>query len=255
MIGLQRSRPRPTPKSRDPHDPALIRLQDDLHAIHPGLTLRLSDRARRLALRMDTRGKTINLVIPPRASLKKALEFAVSYQDWIVRQMDKVPERILFVNGATIPVLGQDRVIRVISDDRLKRTSITLNDNEILIHTNKDDPAGRITRYLKNLAREEITRLTFDKTAQVNRKAAAIHIRDTSSRWGSCSPDGNLSFSWRLVLAPYHALDYVVAHEVAHLVHLNHGARFWTLCEKLSADYNGGHNWMKKHGQTLMRYG
>lgn len=228
---------------------------DDLAAIHPALQLRVSARARRLALRQDPRTGRINLVVPKRASLKKALDFARQYQDWIDKHAGKLPETLALRDGAVIPVLGRDRAIRVDYDAGMQRTTVKLTDDEIIVHTNKDDPAPRITRFLKRLAKEEITRLAHAKAEQIGKIPAAIRIGDTVSRWGSCSQDGVLSFSWRLILAPPLALDYVVAHEVAHMVHLNHKPRFWALCEKLSADFTAGHGWMKRNAQELMRYG
>lgn len=129
-----------------------------------------------------------------------------------------------------------------------------MEEKEIIVITNKDDPTGRIVRFLKTLAREEITRLTREKASLINEIPGVLYIRDTTSRWGSCSQEGNLSFSWRLVLAPLASLDYVVAHEVAHLRHMDHGKQFWALCEKLSTDFSTGHNWMKTNGHSLMRY-
>lgn len=234
---------------------ALDPFRQDLEAIHPALQLRVSARARRLALRLDPKGGAIHLVVPKRASMKRALEFARQYKDWIDRHAAALPPAIRFQDGAVIPVLGHDRVIRVTFDPDIKRTAITLDDDSLTVHTNKDEPGARITRFLKALARTEIARLARDKAARVGRPIAEIQIRDTTSRWGSCSPDGTLSFSWRLVLAPYESLDYVVAHEVAHLVHLNHKPRFWALCEELSSDFSTGHHWMKKNAHSLMRYG
>lgn len=227
----------------------------ELEAIHPALRIRISARARRLALRVDPKGGAIHLVVPKRASMKKALEFARHYQGWIDQAATRIKPVIPFAHGVVIPVLGRDRLIHVTCDPALKRTSISLNDDMLVIHTNKDDPSSRIIRFLKNLAREEMSRLAREKAATIDRPITEIQIRDTTSRWGSCSRDGTLSFSWRLVLAPYEALDYLVAHEVAHLIHMNHKPRFWALCEKLSTDFATGHGWMKKNAPTLLRYG
>ncbi|MDB5490712.1 MAG: hypothetical protein JWO78_561 [Micavibrio sp.] len=227
----------------------------DLAAIHPSLRMRVSARAKRLALRLDAKTGLIYLVMPKRASLKSALAFARQYEDWIEKHAAREPDAIPFVDGAVICILGQDRTIRVEHNPDIRRTTITLADQALIVVTNQDDPSLRIARYLKTLARSEITRIAHEKAAVINKPINAISIRDTSTRWGSCSQEGNLSFSWRLILAPLPALDYVVAHEVAHLIHMNHKTRFWALCEKLSADFAGGHGWMKKHGHNLMRYG
>lgn len=229
--------------------------EDDIRAIHPRLRLRVSDRAKRLALRLDPKTGYVFLVMPRRASIKKAVAFAHEYRDWIDRHTTAIPDTIPLTHGTVLPVMGVDRHIDITINPAIKRTTVTLTDSALIVHTNKDDPSGRLVRYLKNIARDEITRLAHDKAARIERIPSAIRIGDTSSRWGSCSADGALSFSWRLVLAPPMAMDYVVAHEVAHLVHMNHKARFWSLCEKLSADFHGGHGWMKANGHTLMRYG
>jgi predicted metal-dependent hydrolase len=233
---------------------ALDPFRQDLESIHPSLRLRISTRARRLALRVDPKTGLINLVMPERASLKKALKFAQDQQSWINRRAAAIPPPIRLTDGTVIPVLGRDRIIRIACDDTFKRTLISLADNEIQVRTNQEDPSMRIVRFLKKLACEEITRLVEEKATSIGKQVAQVQVRDTTSRWGSCSADGRLSFSWRLILAPAEALDYVVAHEVAHLVHMNHKTRFWTLCEKLSVDFKAGHGWMKTHGSTLMRY-
>jgi len=236
------------PASLDP-------IASDLHAIHPSLRLRVSARAKRLALRVDSKTGHVMLVVPKRASLKKALAFAHEYRDWIDKHATNMPDIIPLRHGTILPVLGIDRKIDVVLNPALKRTVITLGDDVLHVHTNKDDPSGRIIRFLKNLARDEITRLVHAKAAHIDRVPGTIRIGDTKSRWGSCSSDGTLSFSWRLILAPPAAFDYVIAHEVAHMIHLNHKTRFWALCEKLSADFKTGHAWMKKQGHSLMRYG
>lgn len=233
---------------------ALETMRQVLLEISPQLNLRISPRAKRMALRLDSRTGKIHLVLPPRASLRKGLEFAREHQDWITRHAAEAPAPVTLGNGSILPVLGQDRVIRVSYDENLKRTSISLTENEIIVSTNKEDPTGRIVRHLKDYAREEITRLSREKALKINRAPRAIRIGDTKSRWGSCSQEGNLSFSWRLVLAPQAAFDYVVAHEVAHLAHMDHGKAFWALCAELSEDFKTGHEWMKKHGHRLMRY-
>lgn len=234
---------------------ALEPFAQELEAIHPALRLRISIRAKRLALRLDPKSGSIHLVVPKRASLQKALAFARQYQDWIDRHAENIKPVILFEHGTIIPVLGHERMLQITFNPELKRTVITLTEDMLVVHTNKDDPSPRIIRFLKNIAREEITRLARQKAATIDRIITDIQIRDTKSRWGSCSPDGTLCFSWRLVLAPYESFDYVIAHEVAHLIHMNHKPRFWALCEKLSTDFATGHGWMKKNAQTLMRYG
>lgn len=124
-----------------------------------------------------------------------------------------------------------------------------------MVQAPRADIEMRLRRFLKALVREGLEKTALDKVALTGRAIKAVTVRETRSRWGSCSPDGALSFSWRLVFAPPEAFDYVVAHEVAHLVHMNHGPDFWRLCTELSTDFSTGRRWMRAHGHTLLRYG
>ena len=104
-------------------------------------------------------------------------------------------------------------------------------------------------------ARREMTERALEKARLAERTVTSVTLRDTRSRWGSCTPDGAISLSWRLVLAPLPVLDYVVAHEVAHLAHMNHGPRFWALTAKLTDQVTGPQRWLKDNGARLLRYG
>ncbi len=226
-----------------------------LKRVLKNLTIKRSSRARRLALRLDPKARAVTLVIPRGVSEARALAFASDNQQWIEERLSTLPEPIHYEDGAVIPVLGRNRRINIFYNSTLKTTHIDLKYNEIVVFTNKEDPSGRILRFLKELARETIADLAREKAALIGKRIRSIHIRDTKSRWGSCAADGSLSFSWRLIHAPYESLDYVVAHEVAHLRHMNHAPRFWALCEDLSQYYDYGKDWMRANSQTLMRFG
>ena len=229
----------------------------DLRRTGPGgyLVIKRSPRARRLALRLDPKERVFHLVIPPGTPLKKAKEFARENREWMLERLRDLPEAVPFEDGQTIPIFGKNRVIRIHRKKSFKTTDFILKYNELIILTNLDDPTPRLRRYLAKLAKEEISKLAHQKAERVKKRIASIHVRDTKSRWGSCSEDGNLSFSWRLIFAPYAALDYVVGHEVAHLKHLDHSKNFWRVCRQLSDDFLEGHYWMSNYGHELMRYG
>lgn len=233
----------------------ILEMTETLAHISPHLKLRVSRRARRIALRLDNSTRHVALVVPVRYNIEKAEKFALEHKDWIRQKIAELPRPVAFRHGAVIPVLGRDREIVVIYDPALKTTSIRLTKNELRVKTNQRNPASRITRFLKQEARDTLTNLALEKAATINRKINSVQVRDTKSRWGSCSTGGRLSFSWRLIFAPWEALDYLVAHEVAHLIHMDHGKRFWALCEKLSDDYETGKSWITNHGHELMRYG
>lgn len=230
----------------------LNRLEEELPS---NVRIKHSPRARRLALRLDPKERVVNLVIPKGVSLNKAHDFMKFHETWIKKAMMELPPPVPFKHDRVIPILGADRRIVINYDPNRLTTDIELTPRRLYVHTNKRDPSARIERFLKDLAHDTITDMAKGKAVVLMKKIKSIHIRDTKSRWGSCSDDGKLSFSWRLIFAPTLALDYVVAHEVAHLTHLDHSTRFWNLCRDLSVDFMEGEYWMRNHGHELMRYG
>ena len=226
-----------------------------LALISPQLQLKISKRARRMALRLDSRNHIVNLVVPARFSMKKAETFAYEHRLWIREKLAALPAPIPFEESAIIPILGRNRKLAITFHSSHKRTLITLNDDNMSVTTNQEYPQSRIIRFLKNEAQETLTNLVHEKAALIEKSVKSVTLRDTKSRWGSCSPEGRISLSWRLIFAPWEAMDYVVAHEVAHLVHMNHSKDFWHLCAQLSDDYPSGKKWMRQQGHTLMKYG
>lgn len=220
----------------------------------PYIKIKHSKRAKRLALRLDSQNRVFNLIIPQGINLHKVHKFAHENESWMQKRLSQLSSPIYFNNGIEIPIFGKTHLIKIDHDEKLRKTNIILNNNELLVFTNKDDPDLRIKRFLKKEMRNHVNALANEKANIIGKTINKIQIRDTKSRWGSCSVSGGLSFSWRLILAPYEALDYVVAHEVAHLEHLNHSKSFWKLCEKLSTNYNDGKIWMRKNGHELMQY-
>ncbi len=219
------------------------------------IQIKHSKRARRLALRLDPKERVVNLVIPRGVSLRNAEAFARHHENWIEKCLMDLPHPVPFEDGNIVPVFGIKRLITIDYNPDYNTTDIKLLRNEIRIVTNKEDPTPRLIRFLKSIAKEKLTEMSLEKAALVRRRVYGVSIKDTKSRWGSCSEDGKLAFSWRLIFAPPKAMDYVVAHEVAHLVHLNHGASFWRLCRDLSDDFMDGEYWMRNHGHELMSYG
>ena len=228
---------------------------DQFRRIHPRLKVKVSKRARRMALRLNVHERVIDLIIPSRARLEKAYDFARENKEWIEEKLNTLPDPVPLEDGAIIPIFGRHTVLKIFYDPNLKRTSIILEPNELIVVTNKEDPTARIVRFLKEEVRRVIKELAEEKAAQIGRRVHGIHMRDTKSRWGSCASNGHLSFSWRLMFAPTIAMDYVVAHEVAHLTHMHHGKRFWEQCENLCSNFKAGKKWMDDHGHMLMGYG
>lgn len=226
----------------------------DFSAISPHLNVRMSAKARRLALRLDAHAGRVDLVIPNRASLRKAYEFAELNRDWIMDKIGALPVPVPFVDGQALPVLGEQCVIRIEHSAR-KTTDLSFEGQNLLVRTGLDDPSPRITRFLRQQAEIHFHSLALEKAARLNRKITAFSVKEMKSRWGSCSIDGRMTLSWRLIFAPRIAADYVIAHEAAHLIHPDHGKSFWALCEDLSDDYRAGKEWMRHNGTHLGRFG
>jgi len=226
----------------------------DFTTISPHIHVKISPKAKRLALRLDGRARRVNLVIPPKASLKKAYEFAELNQAWIKDKIESLPHPVPYIDGTILPIMGENKTLRIVKTSS-KTTQIKLTATELIVTTPLDDAAPRIGRFLRNLALEKLGELSHAKASQLNRKLSKFVVRDMKSRWGSCSTDGRMTLSWRLIFAPITSIDYVISHEASHLIHPNHGAKFWELCEKMSIDFKNGHNWMQKNGSALSRFG
>lgn len=216
------------------------------------LRVRRSTRARRFALRVRPQDGTVELVLPERANLQKAAGFVVEHRDWIGNRQAATPPRATLEAGHTVPLLGGSLSIRHVAG---RRGGAWIEGDELLVSGDPQHTPRRVRDFLKAEARRQIAPRAHEKAERIGRRIRAITVRDTASRWGSCSHDGRLSFSWRLVLTPLAVLDYVIAHEVAHLAEMNHGPRFWRLVESLTPDHAIHRDWLKRHGLGLSAYG
>lgn len=219
------------------------------------VTVKRSKRAKRVALRLDPVERVVNLVVPEKMSLKKAYFFAREHEEWVRETLEKLPPPIAFTDGEKLPVFGDMVTIKINHNPELKRTTLKQYDDILQVNSYQIDASSRITTHLKKIARAGLADMANEKANIINKKISSVSVRDTKSRWGSCSQDGRISFSWRLIFAPYDSIDYVVAHEIAHLVHMDHSKDFWALCRSLSCNYVEGKYWMQNHGNELMRYG
>ncbi len=212
-------------------------------------------RARRIILRIDDRngdGDGVSVTLPRRTPLREGLDLIDEKAAWVLDRLGGLPPRVAFADGAMVPLGGADHLIRHVSGGR---GVVRRQGAEILVAGGAEHLARRLRDWLKKEARSQIGRLVGDKAAALGRTAGRITIRDTRSRWGSCSADGNLSFCWRLVMAPETVLDYVVAHEVAHLAEPHHGPKFWHLVGTLTSDMEASREWLRRNGEALHRYG
>lgn len=213
------------------------------------LNVRLNPRARRLIVKVHPTTGEVMVIAPSKRALDRAVEFARGESDWIAKQLAQVPARVVLAPGAHIPFRGTDHLI-------LKSESgpVSVEPGIIRIGGHAEHAPRRILDFLKKQAKREVEQKSFDYGAKLGIKPKRITVRDTASRWGSCSSTRSLSFSWRLILAPTFVLDYVVAHEVAHMKEMNHGENFWRIVASLIGNVAPAQAWLRQHGSALHRY-
>ncbi len=210
--------------------------------------LRRNPRARRLSLRVARSGGGVTLTMPDGVSLAVAKGFATDKQDWLRRTLDRQPAQVMVAPGTALLVEGTLRQVMV---TELKRGARITDDR---IEVSNHRPGPRIAAALKLLARDRLAEASGRYAAVLGRSHGKISLRDTRSRWGSCAPNGDLMYCWRLIMAPPEVLDYVAAHEVAHLVEMNHSPAFWAVTERLCPDFNTHRKWLRDNGSELQRY-
>jgi predicted metal-dependent hydrolase len=228
--------------------------QIKLRAGEVPVRVRMSPRARRLALRIDAQAEAVELVLPRRTSARRAMAFIEENRNWLDKRITALPPRTLLADGATVPLLDKPYRIRRVELAR-DRQHAWIADGEIHVAASPEQLSRRLIEFLKEMARGEFHRRADALSARIGRKVGRISVRDTTTRWGSCSANGNLAFSWRLIMAPDAVLEYVVAHEVAHLAEMNHSKRFWKLVEKLAPGVDGQRHWLNRHRARLLRIG
>jgi predicted metal-dependent hydrolase len=217
------------------------------------VSIRISERARRVGLRIDSAERRVELILPCGVSERIGLRFLAAKRAWVIARLEALPQRVPFVEGAIVPLLGVPHRIRRELDPAAPLVEIV--DGEIRVRGDPAHLGRRVRDHLVAAARAELTPLARRLAARIGRNVARVNVRDTRSRWGSCSGQRNLSFSWRLIFAPAPVLEYVAAHEVAHLAEMNHGSRFWALVESLAPGSAGPRAWLKQNRNRLLAYG
>lgn len=218
------------------------------------VVLRRNSQARRFILRLDRSGDAVSVTVPEFASFTAAMAFTAEHANWIRQQQRKQKPARPFAACQTLPLRDVDhRVVHVPQSRGAVR--IDSRAREIHVAGRPEHLARRLKDWLKHTARTDLEEACHTYSSVMGLKFSRITIRDQTSRWGSCSAKGALSFSWRLILAPEFVLDYVAAHEVAHLQEMNHGPAFWALVERHCPQADEARRWLKTHGANLHRYG
>ena len=228
---------------------------------HYRIAIKRVARARRFTLRVRAATLDAVLTMPTGSTLKAARTFAERHAAWVGGRLQALPRKIPFAVGAVIPFRGEELPIlpsaglrAVAFLDQAARPDGTIRP-VLRVGGAPAEQHRRVLAFLQAEARRAIEAAVARHAAAVGRRVHGITLRDTRSRWGSCSAQGALNFSWRLIMAPDHVLDYLAAHEVAHLVHLDHSDAFWTVAARLSPDLDRAEAWLRMHGPSLHRFG
>lgn len=208
--------------------------------------LRRSARARRLSLRVSRLDGKVSLTLPQRTPEREAIAFLRAREDWVRQHLDQIAPPVVARIGAAVPFQG--RSVQIVAGP-VKRA--TLRDGALLVPSDPSQTGAKVQAFLRLQARDALADASDTYAAQVGRSFNRLSLRDTRSRWGSCSSKGVLMYSWRLIMAPPDVLNYVAAHEVAHLVEMNHSSAFWDVVAGLMPDYAVHRAWLRQEGQLL----
>ncbi len=209
-------------------------------------------RAVNLTLRLEQDASAVIVTHPLRVSRRELMSFVDGHAGWIRQRLRSVSPCIPFTDGQVIPLLGMPRTLCIRPEGR---RGIAVEEDRIVVTGPVVSPSNRLRDWLRQRALQEIRHRAFAMADRAGRRVRSVSVRDTRSRWGSCSATGDLSFSWRLILAPEPVLAYVVAHEVAHLVEMNHSRQFWSVVDDLFGPCRAERDWLRHNGPDLHRYG
>lgn len=211
--------------------------------------LRRSARARRFSLRVSRLDGRVTLSMPAHAREAEALAFARDQADWIRRTQAQAALPVPVGLGGEVPYEG-----RLLTLTGAGVRAPVVEGARLLLPDDAQRAPARALAFLKLQARQRLQAASDHYAGRLGRGHGGIVLRDTRSRWGSCSAEGQLMYSWRLIMAPPEVLAYVAAHEVAHLAEMNHSGRFWAVVRRLMPDYERHRRWLKAEGNLLHRY-
>lgn len=210
-----------------------------------------SMRAKRMSLRIDAKLRLPVLTVPRFASVTGAAAFAQANRQWIENRLAQLAVSRPFADGDVISLFGQKVTICHAPE---QRGGVVWQGDKLLVSGGAEFLSRRVKDFIYEEAERRLLRLSREKAALIDCKVNRVCIKDTKSRWGSCSSLDNINYNWRIALAPPEAIDYLVAHEVAHLLHRDHSAEFWQCVDKLSANAAAGKNWLRQKGRSLYIY-
>jgi predicted metal-dependent hydrolase len=217
--------------------------------------VRVNARARSYRLSLP-HSKGPVLTLPPHGKWAEAEAFLQRQHNWLAARLGRAPEAASFADGGVLPLRGVEH--RIVGTGKVRGRVELANDNGetvLLVPGDIAHQARRLTDWLKAEAHADLVVRTGFHAERLGVTVKAIKMRSQASRWGSCSSTGTINYNWRLVMAPPFVLDYVAAHEVAHLVEMNHSAAFWATVKRTLPEMEKGRAWLKAHGRQLMAHG
>ena len=210
--------------------------------------LRRSARARKLSLRISRLDGRATLTLPNRVAEKEGMAFLREREDWLRGHIATIEPEVGVALGGTVAFRGVP--LPLVAGD-VKRAKLV--EGALILPDDPKMTGKRVAAFLKLQARDALADASDRYADALGKSYGRISLRDTRSRWGSCSSAGDLMYSWRLIMAPPEVLDYVAAHEVAHLQHMDHSPRFWAAVDRLFPNHKACRKWLRDHGSSLHR--
>lgn len=227
----------------------------DIDGARVAVSVKVSGRAKSYRLSLPP-GRPPLLTLPANGRWREAEAFLERHRHWLAARISRAPEAAPFADGGTVPLRGVPH--RIIATGQVRGRVQVVADGDgptLLVPGDPEHQARRLTDWLREQALADLQGRTGFHAARLGVTVRMVRLRDQRSRWGSCSSTGTITYNWRLILAPPFVLDYVAAHEVAHLVEMNHSPAFWAAVERTLPEYQKGRAWLKAHGATLMAAG
>lgn len=219
------------------------------------VTVRVNARARSYRLSVPNSGHPV-LTLPPHGKWGEAEAFLLRHRHWLAARIKRAPAPSSFAGGGTAMLRG---VAHAIIGTGKVRGHVELIEHEggpaLLVPGAPEHQARRLTDWLRSEAEADLVIRSAIHADRLGVVVKAVKLREQKSRWGSCSSSGTINYNWRLILTPPFVLDYVAAHEVAHLVEMNHSPAFWATVKRTLPDMDRGRAWLKANGREVMAYG
>ena len=237
--------------------PPIERLDISFAGVERSVVVRRNVKAQRYILRVRPATHEVVLTMPVRGNMAAAKAFLRRYEGWIETRLKSLPERVAFTDGAIVPLRGElHRIVHQTGRRGLTRIERDEAGYPVIAVTGDAEHCPRRVRdFLKRSAKADLEAATRLYAEQLDVSVKRIAIKDTTSRWGSCSSQGAIAYSWRIIMAPPFVLDYLAAHEVAHRREMNHSPRFWAIVRKVCEQTDAAEAWLKKNGSGLHRFG